>query len=103
LKSNKDEFYALVYQIVQDIPVGKVATYGLIALLSGHPQRPRMVGQALHYAPAGLPCHRVVNSQGRVAPCSPGFKELLTNEGVTLKDNGYVDLKKHLWRVAEPL
>lgn len=49
------EFFHKVYQIVIDIPPGRVATYGMIAFLTGQPQRSRMVGQALHHAPRFSP------------------------------------------------
>lgn len=84
-----------------DIPWGNVATYGLIAFLCGYPRRSRMVGQALHHAPdfLNIPCHRVVNSQGRLAPGWTEQKQLLANEGIRFKENGCVDLKKYLWDV----
>lgn len=97
----RQEFFNKVYQIVMDIPPGSVATYGMIAFLSGKPQRSRMVGQALHYAPDAhnIPCHRVVNCQGRLTPGWAEQKQLLLNEGVQLKENGCVDLKSYLWKV----
>ncbi|WP_407314100.1 MGMT family protein [Desulfosporosinus sp. SB140] len=99
---NKKEFANKVYDIVKDIPLGKVATYGLIAFISGYPQCSRMVGQALHHAPdvLNIPCHRVVNYHGRLAPGWTDQKRLLANEGVCLKENGCVDLKKYLWDFA---
>lgn len=94
------EFLNKVYQIVMDIPPGSVATYGMIAYLSGNPQRSRMVGQALHHAPdfLNLPCHRVVNCQGRLAPGWANQKQLLINEGIKFKGNGCVDLKIYQWK-----
>lgn len=88
-----------VYSIVREVPPGKVITYGQIACLIGKPRCSRMVGRALCHAPsqAGLPCHRVVNSQGRVAPSWPGQREKLEAEGVVFRKNGCVDLKKHLF------
>mgnify|MGYP000217078741 CR=1 FL=1 len=58
-----------------------------IAQLIGNPQYSRMVGQALSYAPKeeDLPCHRVVNSQGRLVPSWQKQKELLEKEGITFK------------------
>lgn len=47
------QFYEEVYSIVREIPVGRVMTYGQIALLVGKPQCSRMVGQAMFHAPAG--------------------------------------------------
>lgn len=87
-----------VYAAVQAVPEGKVATYGQIALMSGHRGAARAVGNALHVNPRPgiVPCHRVVNSQGRLAPdfAFGGIdeqKRLLEAEGVTVTD-GAVDL-----------
>lgn len=96
---DRQAFYAEVYHIVQEIPVGRVLTYGLIARLAGFPQYSRMVGQALANVPEqlSLPCHRVVNSTGRPSPIWPQQMILLQQEGVQIKPNGTVDLKKYLW------
>ena len=71
---DKDTFQQEVYNVVAAIPPGRVVTYGQIAYLVGRPQCSRMVGHAMHDVPDGmcLPCHRVVNSQGRLAPCFAG-------------------------------
>lgn len=84
-----------VYKLVKLIPKGKVTTYGAIAKRLS--MSPRTVGYALHLNPheGRVPCHRVVNRDGRVAP---GFafggagiqKELLEKEGVIFKDNMHV-------------
>ena len=58
-------FDAEVYSVVAKIPAGRVTTYGQIARLVGMPGYARRVGHALAAAPAGLPCHRVVNSAGQ--------------------------------------
>lgn len=93
----ESSFAREVYKIVIGIPEGQVATYGQIALLLSNPRCARMVGKALHDAPAfmHLPCHRVVNSAGRTAPDYNEQKDLLLREGVTFLSNGCVDLKKH--------
>ena len=59
-----------VHSIVASIPRGKVLTYGLVARLAGYPNHSRLVGRVLGGASeqCGIPCHRVVNSQGRTAP-----------------------------------
>lgn len=97
------QFYLRVYQIVQEIPRGRVASYGQIALMLGMPRRSRLVGRALSHAPASLnlPCHRVVNSKGRLVPYWDEQKTLLLQEGVTFKNDVCVDLKKHLWQIFE--
>lgn len=95
----RTEFYHNVYEIANQIPRGKVTTYGAIARMLGQPQCSRMVGQALHYASyfAEAPCHRVVNSQGRLVPNWNEHRALLEAEGVQIKENGCVDLKMHFW------
>ena len=82
---DRAQFYKEVYSITKEIPYGNVFTYGKIAQLIGNPQYSRMVGQALSYAPKeeDLPCHRVVNSQGRLVPSWQKQKELLEKEGIT--------------------
>lgn len=93
-----------IYEIVRQIPKGKVATYGQIALLAGNPRWSRVVGYALHVnpEPGTIPCHRVVN---RLGEPSSAFAfggvnrqvELLQSEGVAFHD-GRVDLQRYLWR-----
>lgn len=95
---------ALIYEIlsvVEEIPTGKVATYGQIARLVGREKNARLVGQVLRRAAAygNYPCHRVVNHQGRLAPGWTEQEELLRAEGICLKKNGCVDLKKDQWQI----
>lgn len=97
-------FFEKVYEAVKQIPVGKVATYGQIARLCGNKRMSRQVGWALHVNPEPyvVPCHRVVNRLGRLAPAFAfgGIdvqKQLLVSEGVTFVDDATVDLSKHLW------
>ena len=99
---DRAQFYKEVYSITKEIPYGNVFTYGKIAQLIGNPQYSRMVGQALSHAPKeeDLPCHRVVNSQGRLVPSWQKQKELLEKEGITFKRNGCVNMSKHLWDIT---
>ena len=92
-------FRDAVLSIVAQIPPGHVMTYGLIATLAGWPSHARMVGRTLRYTPGAelLPCHRVVNVQGRTAPGWKRQRILLEEEGVTFKPNGHVDMSRHLW------
>ena len=101
---NNESFFKRVYEAVKQIPRGKVATYGQIAMICESPRASRAVGWALHNnpQPGVIPCHRVVDRNGRLAPAfafggSEVQRELLENEGVTFLDNGNVDLKKHIW------
>ena len=94
----------LAYEIlsaVEEVPEGKVATYGQIARLIGRSKNARLVGQVLSRAEyyGTYPCHRIVNHCGRLVPGWEEQKDLLTCEGVTLKDGNHVDLKKHLWNI----
>ncbi len=96
-------FYEAVYEVVSRVPKGKVTTYGMIARAIGHPKASRQVGNALHRnpTPVVIPCHRVVNREGRLAPAFAfGGMEiqaaLLRAEGVEVED-GRVDLQKYFW------
>ncbi len=93
------DFQSKVLDSVKMIPKGKVSTYGAIALHLGNPKASRAVGNALHNNPTPIivPCHRVVNHAGRLAPNFPDQRALLTEEGVAFRDNGCVDMKKHQW------
>ena len=93
----------LIYEIlsvVEEIPEGRVATYGQIARMIGREQNARLVGTVLSRAAyyGQYPCHRVVNAVGRTAP---GWREqrlLLEDEGVGFRENGCVDMKKFQWK-----
>ena len=65
--------------------------------MPGHARRVGRVGRAMVSAPAGLPCHRVVNSAGRTAPGWPQQRELLEKEGVRFKANGCADVVRFMW------
>jgi len=98
----ESSFFAQVYEVVGKIPSGSVTTYGLIAAMIGRPQAARHVGFAMNSAPEGLPCHRVVNRLGTLAPQdvfgSEDFqRHLLALEGVTFLENGRIDMKRHCW------
>lgn len=88
-----------VYSIIAAIPYGKVLTYGQVALLAGYPNHSRLVGRLLCGAEPSdrLPCHRVVNVQGRPAPVWQEQRPLLEAEGVSFKTNGCVDMKQAQW------
>ena len=73
-----------VLNIVSQIPYGRVTTYGHIAALAGWPSHSRMVGRTLRYTPGAekLPCHRVVNKEGRTAPGWSRQRTLLEEEDI---------------------
>ena len=91
-----------IYEVVKGIPKGKVMTYGQVALLAGNPRWARVVGYALHNnpSPGTIPCHRVVNREGRVAAAfvfggGNAQRELLEKEGITFEIDGRIDIKKY--------
>ena len=90
-----------IYEAVQKIPRGKVATYGQIAELAGDKKMARAVGNALHKNPDpdGIPCYRVVNAKGELSGefafgGAGAQAKLLKADGIEVKD-GRVDLKKY--------
>lgn len=93
----ESRLFADFYGIVAQIPSGLVTTYGRIAEMAGHPGASRAVGWAMQACPGHLPAHRVVNSQGRIAPSWPEQRQRLEAEGVAFRPNGNVDLRRHLW------
>lgn len=102
----RETIYDRIYEIVAEIPVGKVATYGQIAWMAGNPRAPRIVGYAMRKAPRelNLPCHRVVNRLGEPAPDHVfGGAEIqraqLEEEGVIFLKNGRIDMEQSQWRV----
>lgn len=102
MDENKSTF-ELIYDVVKQIPKGKVATYGQVAALAGNRRWSRVVGYALHANPdpQNIPCHRVVNRLGEVSKAFAFGGEnrqiaLLQNEGVKVQENR-VDLSKYRW------
>lgn len=92
----------LIYEIlsvVEEIPEGKVATYGQIARLIGRDKNARLVGRVLSHAEyyGRYPCHRVVNHAGRLAPGWAEQKFLLLDEGVSFKNENHVDMEENRW------
>lgn len=92
----------LIYEIlsvVEEIPAGKVASYGQIAKLTGREKNARLVGKILSMSEyyGDYPCHRVVNHAGRLAPHFSEQRRLLLEEKVKFKDNTHVDMKKCRW------
>ncbi len=93
----------LVYEIlsvVEEIPEGRVASYGQIARLIGRERNSRLVGKVLSMSDfyGDYPCHRVVNHAGRTAPGFTAQRNLLEAEGVRFKENGMVDMQTFQWK-----
>jgi len=104
---NECNFYQRVYNIVQNIPSGKVMTYGQIASIISTPRSARVVGYALKALPQNthIPWQRVVNHEGRITISNHNFPknlqaDLLQKESIRVmkkEGNWYVDLKKYLY------
>ncbi len=99
-----DRFREQVWAFVRSVPPGKVVTYGQVALMVGTPFAARAVGSVLHYTPqeANVPCQRVVNRWGRLAPIygwggPDQQKRELEEEGVYVRPDFTVDLKEYQW------
>lgn len=98
----EDNFKNRVYELVAQIPVGRVMTYGDIAALCGQAHASRIVGGLAHFGPTELPWHRVVN---RFGDCAAGYyggkeghKQALEQEGFTIVDYRIVDFAERRWR-----
>ena len=93
-------FSARVYEIVAQIPKGKVASYGQIALLIGAPRAARQVGWAMRHCPDGLPWQRVVMADGAIA--GGGYasvrRAMLEAEDIPFLPDGRVDMAACRWR-----
>ncbi len=98
-------FFADVYDVVRQIPKGKVTSYGAIAAYLGTKLSARMVGWAMnaaHGAIPKVPAQRVVNRNGMLTGkhhfATPTLmEELLKKDGVAVKDDTVVDFQKRFW------
>ncbi len=97
-------YFEAVYNIVRQIPSGKVTTYGAIAETIGGKGGARMVGWALNSSRLlheYIPAHRVVNRSGLLTGrrhfAGNSMEELLRAEGVLVENNRVVDFEKHFW------
>ena len=95
-----------IWETIEEIPRGCVASYGQVAEIAGIPRGARQVGYALRHTPDGmeLPWHRVVRASGQsaFAPDSRPFRrqrDRLADEGVIMR-HGRVDMQLHRWRPA---
>lgn len=93
-----------IHEIAKMIPEGKVATYGQLAFMAGNPRGARMAGRAMKNAPEDMdiPCHRVVNAAGELAPdhvfeSRRHQRAMLEAEGVIFRPNGKINMKLSKW------
>ena len=104
MPSDKPNYFDLVYQVVREIPVGRVTSYGTIAHYLGLKSGARMVGYAMNAAHAlpDVPAHRVVNRQGLLTgkyhfATPTRMEELLLAEGVQVKNDQVQDFSSRFW------
>jgi methylated-DNA-protein-cysteine methyltransferase-like protein len=104
-------YYARVWEIVRQIPEGRVTTYGQIAAMIPPPVDedasrytafgPRWVGGAMAACPEGVPWQRVINSQGKISlgrgEAALIQRSLLEEEGVQFDERERVDLSRFGW------
>ncbi len=110
-KSGDYSFFENVYDVVRQIPKGRVTSYGAIAKYLGTGKSARMVGWAMNVAHGQIPpvpAQRVVNSKGVLSGrnhfASPTFmQELLEAEGIEVKNDSVVNFEKVFWNPAEEL
>lgn len=94
-----------VVRMIQQIPPGRVMTYGQVAAAAGNPRGARQIARVLHSMSAkhDLPWHRIINAQGGIStPTDREDKgslqqELLEAEGVVFSNDRKVDLNKYRW------
>lgn len=109
MKPETLSFFDRVYEIVKQIPFGRVTSYGAIATHLGASRSARMVGYAMNSAHGkDVPAHRVVNRKGLLTgkhhfEGSNLMQQLLENEGVVVKDNQIQNFEKVFWNPSEAL
>ncbi len=93
------------YDVVRQIPAGRVATYGQVAALAGYSRHARQVGYALFAldGDSDVPWQRVVNARGEISSRAMGGyaenrqRALLEGEGVDFSPAGRIDLSRFRW------
>src|SRR4051812_25367112 len=104
-KSDKESFFAQVYEVVRKIPKGRVTSYGAIAAALGTRGSARMVGWAMnncHHMKPAVPAHRVVNRLGLLTGKThfgvPGrMQQLLEKEGIRVLEDQVQDFAQKFW------
>ena len=101
---SKNDFFDKVYNVVRQIPEGKVTSYGAIANYLGVKKSARLVGWAMNasHGDNSIPAHRVVNRVGLLTGKhhfggTKIMQQLLENEGILIKENKILNLESHFW------
>lgn len=105
----RGDFFQKVYKVAEQIPEGRVTSYGAIANFLGAARSARMVGWAIKKCDTRkIPAHRVVNSKGLLTgkfhfEGTNLMQQLLENEGVIVVNNQIQDFQKHFWDPVKEL
>ena len=101
---SKNDFFDKVYNVVRQIPEGKVTSYGAIANYLGVKKSARLVGWAMNasHGDNSIPAHRVVNRVGLLTGKhhfggTKIMQQLLENEGILIMENKILNLELHFW------
>jgi methylated-DNA-protein-cysteine methyltransferase-like protein len=101
--SSSTNSFDLIYQVVREIPAGRVTSYGAIAAYLGMKGGARMVGWAMNasHTLSDIPAHRVVNRNGVLTGKNffggERMPELLASEGIRVQDDQILDFKSYFW------
>lgn len=100
--TNDKKYRERVYEIVRQIPKGRVMTYGQIAMILGEGYTARTTGYAMHGADDGVPWQRVINSQGACSTAKMTLptnlqQDMLEGEGIVFNEKGRCDLGEYQW------
>lgn len=95
-----------IYEVVKEVPAGRVATYGDVATVVGGGCDARTVGYALNMVPKTsddpVPWQRIINAQGGISTSGVLQRKLLENEGIGFDGDGRVPLKNFRWAGPSP-
>jgi methylated-DNA-protein-cysteine methyltransferase-like protein len=107
MAATEGDFFERVYEVVRQVPYGRVTSYGAIARYLGTGRSARVVGWAMNQSHGleDVPAHRVVNRTGLLTgkhhfEGTRLMQQLLESEGICVADNQVVDFKRHFWDPA---
>ena len=110
MPADTTNFFEKVYEVVKQVPYGRVTSYGAIASFLGAKRSARMVGWAMNatHGHDDIAAHRVVNRVGLLSgkhhfEGTNLMQQLLESEGIEVEDNKIVDFKKYFWDPAKEL
>lgn len=110
MPDTEGDFFERVYDVVRQVPYGRVTSYGAIARYLGTARSARVVGWAMNksHGLEDVPAHRVVNRKGLLTgkhhfDGTRLMQQLLENEGVRVADHQVVDFEKHFWDPSREL